>query len=130
MKAIADLILPTDCMYTVEHIWIRKDGDTALVGISDFAQDQLGEIAFVDMPEADARFEANEDFGTVESLKSVNALYMPVSGEVLETNALLDEAPTVLNVAPYEKGWIIRIRPDNMDDINTLLSAESYKAGL
>lgn len=130
MKNIEDLILPDTCKYTVEHIWIRQDGDTALVGISDFAQDQLGEIAFVDMPEAEARFEVGEDFGTVESLKSVNALYMPVSGDVIEYNALLDEAPTILNVSPYEKAWIIRIRPDNMADLDTLLSAEAYKAGL
>ena len=127
MKNIKELVLPEDCNYTNEHIWIRADGDTYLVGISDYAQDQLGEIAFVDLPQEGDTVDAGSDFGTVESLKSVNLLYMPVSGEVCAVNTTLEDIPTLINVSCYDKGWIIRIRPDNEEDVQKLFNSSSYK---
>ncbi len=100
------------------------------MGISDFAQDQLGEIAFVDLPAPGAHHDAGEAFGTVESLKSVNELFMPVAGEVIAVNEELESTPTLVNVAPYGQGWMIRLRPDNPANVDTLLDADSYRAGL
>lgn len=130
MKAKEELNLPVELHYTVEHVWIRMDGTEAVVGISDFAQDQLGEIAFVDLPAEGARFDAGGEFGTVESLKSVNPLYMPVSGEVTAVNGELESTPTLVNVSPYGQGWMIRIRPDDAGTVADLLSAEAYRRGL
>ena len=112
MKSNEDLNLPESLRYTAEHVWVRMDGGEAVIGISDFAQDQLGEIAFVDLPAVGTRFEAGSDFGTVESLKSVNQLYMPIPGEVVAVNEELESTPTLVNVSPYGEGWMIRIRPD------------------
>ncbi len=130
MKNVNELHFPEECRYTVEHIWIRPDGGEYVVGISDFAQDQLGEIAFVDLPAPGAHHDAGEAFGTVESLKSVNELFMPVAGEVIAVNEELESTPTLVNVAPYGQGWMIRLRPDNPANVDTLLDADSYRAGL
>ncbi len=127
MKTADQINLPTDMHYHKEHTWIKKDGDTCLVGISDFAQDQLGEVAFVDMPETGAHFNANDEFGTVESLKSVNALFMPVSGTVVEVNAALEDTPTLINASCYGDGWIIRIKADDATEADGLLDSESYR---
>ena len=102
------------------------EGGEAVIGISDFAQDQLGEIAFVDLPAVGVRFDAGSDFGTVESLKSVNQLYMPIPGEVVAVNEELESAPTLVNVSPYGEGWMIRIRPDASAE--SLLDAAGYRA--
>ena len=105
------LNLPEDLGYTARHVWARKDGDTLVIGITDFAQDQLGEILFVDLPDAGASFGADDEFGTVESLKTVSSLYMPVSGEVVERNEALEGKPTLVNLNCYADGWMLRIRP-------------------
>ena len=130
MKSIDEIQLPEACRYTAEHVWVRRDGDELVAGISDFAQDQLGEIAFVDLPSPGTDVAAGEEFGTVESLKSVNALFMPVSGEITEVNEALESTPTLINVSPYEKGWIIRIRPADMGDADAMLDGDAYRAGL
>lgn len=130
MKTIEELNLPESLRYTNEHVWARMDGEEAVIGISDFAQDQLGEIAFVDLPEPGSRFEAGADFGTVESLKSVNQLFMPVAGEVLAVNEELEGTPTLVNVSPYEQGWMIRVRPDDPAAAAALWDAARYRASL
>ncbi|MDO5536166.1 MAG: glycine cleavage system protein GcvH [Desulfovibrionaceae bacterium] len=130
MKELNELNLPDDRRYTAEHVWIKADGDSWLVGISDFAQDQLGEIAFVDLPSAGSEFAAGEEFGSVESLKSVNALYMPVAGTVAEANEELESTPTLVNVSAYEQGWMIRINAASPADADALLTAEQYRATL
>ncbi len=130
MKTNTELNLPESLRYTVEHVWIRLDGTDAVIGISDFAQDQLGEIAFVDLPAVGTHVDANGEFGTVESLKSVNQLYMPVSGEVIAFNEELESTPTLVNVAPYGDGWMIRIRPDDAAAIEQLLDAAGYRSSL
>ena len=130
MKTLEELTFPESLRYTVEHVWIHMDGAEAVIGISDFAQDQLGEIAFVDLPSEGAHFEAGSDFGTVESLKSVNQLYMPVSGEVVSSNEELESTPTLVNISPYDRGWMIRIRPDDPSAVLSLLDAAGYRTGL
>ncbi len=127
MKNLADVILPDDRNFTDEHIWAKKDGDTFLVGISDFAQDQLGEIVYIEMPAEGDEFTAAVEFGTVESVKSVNKLFMPFDGVVLEFNEQLDDAPTIVNADCYEKGWIIRIKANNPNDFDAMLSASKYR---
>ncbi|MDY0258966.1 MAG: glycine cleavage system protein GcvH [Desulfovibrio sp.] len=128
MKDLNDIILPEDVGFTDEHVWLRIEGEEALVGISDFAQDQLGEIAFVDLPAEGAHFGAGDEFGTVESLKSVNPLYMPVAGTILAANEELEAIPTLVNVSPYEKGWMLRIKPDSTADAATLADSAAYRA--
>ena len=130
MKALNELVLPAEIKYTDEHIWARAQGDEILVGISDFAQDQLGEVMFVELPGEGDKFAAAEPFGVVESYKSVNKLFMPVSGEVTAVNSVLEDTPTLLNVSPYENGWIIKIKADNAADLDGLLSADGYLAFL
>lgn len=130
MKNPDTVMLPENCFYTAEHVWICPDGDAYVVGITDFAQDQLGEIAFVDLPAPGDSLEAGDEFGTVESIKSVNQLYMPVAGEILAINEELESAPTVANVSPYENGWMIRLRPANANDVQALLNAADYRKQL
>lgn len=130
MKTSEQLNLPADIKYTPDHVWLKNDGETLLAGISDYAQDQLGEVSFVDMPQAGARFAADEEFGSVESVKSVNGLFMPVSGTIVEVNTALEDTPTLINTSCYAEGWIVRIMPDNKADAETLLSAEAYKVQL
>lgn len=130
MKSIDALKFPEDCRYTPEHVWVRVDGDELVVGISDFAQDQLGELAFVDMPAPGDALETGGEFGTVESVKSVNQLFVPVAGEVTGINETLESTPTLINVAPYGDGWIVRMRPHNMADVEALLTSTAYTATL
>ncbi len=120
------LYYPEDIVYTDEHIWARLTGEIAEIGISDFAQDQLGEIAFVDLPEVGRRLDAGQDFGTVESLKSVNSLYCPYAGDVIAVNGKLEDSPTVINVDPYGEGWMIKLRCDHPLKSVALLDARAY----
>jgi len=121
------LNLPEDLDYTARHVWARKDGDTLVIGITDFAQDQLGEILFVDLPDAGASFGADDEFGTVESLKTVSSLYMPVAGEVVERNEALEGKPTLVNLNCYADGWMLRIRPT---ETPALMTAADYRSQL
>ncbi len=129
-KTAAELNLPADLKYTDEHIWARREGDEIIIGVSDYAQDQLGEVVYVDLPSEGDSFGAGDEFGEVESIKSVNKLFMPVDGEVTAVNAELDGTPTLLNASCYEKGWIIKAKPADMASLDALLSADAYRAML
>lgn len=119
---------PNDVRYTNEHEWVRVEGDIAYVGITDYAQDQLGDIVFVDIPTVGEKLDKDETFGTIEVVKTVSDLFLPVAGEVLEQNETLADEPELVNKDPYGDGWLIKIKPDNAADIDELLDAEAYKA--
>ncbi|MGP1436063.1 MAG: glycine cleavage system protein GcvH [Phocaeicola sp.] len=119
---------PNNVRYTSEHEWIRVEGDIAYVGITDYAQDQLGDIVFVDIPTVGEKIGKGETFGTIEVVKTVSDLFLPVAGEVLEENENLADEPELVNKDPYGEGWLIKIKPDNAAEINELLDAEAYKA--
>ena len=113
-KTVAELSFPAELKYTDEHIWVRKDGEEIVIGVSDYAQDQLGEVVYVDLPSEGDSFAAGDEFGEVESIKSVNKLFMPVAGEVSAVNGDLDGTPTLLNASCYDRGWLIRVKPEDM----------------
>ena len=117
---------PTDRRYTVEHEWIKLDGDLAVVGITSFAQDQLGDVVYVELPKVGDRVEAMKPFGVIESVKTASDLYAPVSGTVEEVNSELADGPQLVNDAPYEGGWLIKVKPDNPSEIDNLLTADQY----
>ena len=119
---------PSNVKYTKEHEWIRVEGDIAYVGITDYAQEQLGDIVFVDITTEGETLEKDEVFGTIEVVKTISDLFLPVSGEVLEQNEALADNPELVNQDPYGKGWLIKIKPNDSNDVNDLLDAEGYKA--
>ena len=119
---------PTNVKYTKEHEWIRVEGDIAYVGITDYAQQQLGDIVFVDIQTEGETLEAGETFGTIEVVKTISDLFIPVAGEVLEQNAALADHPELVNQDPYGEGWLIKIKPSADADFDSLLDAEAYKA--
>ncbi len=116
--------VPGELQYTRTHEWVRREGDSATVGITDHAQDELGDVVFVELPEEGATFGAGDAFGTIESVKAVSDLYAPIGGEVVEVNSTLEDAPEKVNEDPYGDGWIIRLRVSGEGD---LLSAEEYE---
>ncbi len=116
---------PADLKYTRDHEWVRLQGTDALVGITDFAQRQLGDIVYVELPEAGRKVTQGEAFGTIESVKAVSELFAPVSGEVLEINPELSAHPELVNTKPHD-AWMIRLRPSAPDEANTLLDAQAY----
>lgn len=116
--------VPQDLQYTKSHEWVRQEGDTATVGITEHAQDELGDVVFVELPSEGDTFDAGDSFGTVESVKAVSDLYAPVGGEVVEVNSALEDAPERINEDPYGRGWIVRLRTSGEAD---LLSAEEYE---
>jgi glycine cleavage system H protein len=120
--------IPQDVKYTSEHEWIRIAGDIAYVGITDYAQEQLGDIVFVDIPTVGENLEAGDTFGTIEVVKTISDLFLPIAGEVLEQNEALEENPELVNKDPYGEGWIIKIKPVDATDTANLLDAEGYKA--
>jgi glycine cleavage system H protein len=117
---------PTDRRYTVEHEWIKLDGDLAVVGITSFAQDQLGDVVYVELPKVGDRVEAMKPFGVIESVKTASDLFAPVSGTVEEVNGQITDEPQLVNDAPYEAGWLIKVKPDNPSEIDNLLTADQY----
>ena len=121
---------PEDIRYTSEHEWIRLEGDEALVGITDYAQSELGEIVFVDVPTVGETVGQGEVFGSIEAVKTVSDLNMPVSGEVLEVNEALDAQPELVNNDPYGEGWIIRIAVKDASELDKLMDAAAYEASL
>lgn len=125
-KAIQDLTLLSDIHYFHEHTWAKVEDDVVKVGITDFAQDSLGNIIFIELPNAGETYDKGDEFGQAESAKTVSALYMPVSGEIVEVNSELEEAPQRVNEDPYGAGWMIIIKPRNLDEIKELLSKEDY----
>jgi glycine cleavage system H protein len=125
MKEINELNLPTDVRYSDDHEWAKVTGDTIKVGISDYAQDQLGDIVFVELPEVGDSFEAGDEFGTLESVKAVSELYIPVGGEIVAVNNELEDAPELVNQDPYN-GWIIELKPNDISDLKSLLDRDAY----
>lgn len=118
---------PENLKYTNEHEWIRLEGDVAYIGITDYAQEQLGDIVFVDVTTVGETLDANEVFGTIEVVKTISDLFLPVAGEVLELNEALEENPDLVNKDPYGEGWIIKIKPSDVSELNNLLDVEAYK---
>ncbi|MCD8538689.1 MAG: glycine cleavage system protein GcvH [Leadbetterella sp.] len=121
---------PEGIKYTEEHEWISLDGDIATIGITDFAQSELGDIVFVEVETVGESLGKNEVFGTVEAVKTVSDLYLPVSGEVLEVNERLTDEPELINNDPFGEGWIIKLKVDNAADLEALMDAEAYKASV
>lgn len=119
--------IPAELKYTKEHEWVRIEGDTAIVGITDFAQGELGDIVFVELPDLSRTVGAGESFGVCESVKTVSDLYAPVSGEVIEINTGLDDSPELVNKDCYGAGWIIKLKMSDPAEIDALLSANDYK---
>jgi glycine cleavage system H protein len=117
---------PGDLRYTKEHEWLRVEGDTGTIGITDYAQDQLGDIVYVDLPAAGATVQYLAKFGEIESVKAVSELFAPVSGEVIEANAVLADSPQLVNDSPYGEGWMLRLRLTNSAELDQLLSAAQY----
>ena len=117
---------PTDRRYTTEHEWIKAEGEHYVVGITAFAQDQLGDIVYVELPKVGDHVEAGKQFGVIESVKTASDLYAPVSGDVVEVNSELVDQPQSVNDDPYDAGWMIKIRPADSTDLEKLLTAEQY----
>jgi len=121
---------PKDLKYDREHEWVKVDGDVAVIGISHFAQDQLGEVVYVDLPSAGDSLNAGETFGEVESVKSVSELFSPVSGEIVEVNEALGDTPETVNEDPYGDGWMVKIKLANTAEVDALMTADEYEAFL
>ena len=119
---------PTDYKYTKEHEWIKVSGDTGTIGITDYAQHELGDVVFVEMPAVGAKIEAGKVFGTVESVKAVSEIYAPVSGEVTEANATLSATPETLNTDPHGAAWLVKIKLANPSEVSGLMDAAAYQA--
>lgn len=118
--------IPANLKYSNDHEWVRVEGNEAYIGITDFAQSQLGDIVFVDIPTVGETLAQNEVFGSIEAVKTVSDAFLPVGGEVLELNAALENDPALVNKDPYGEGWIIKIRMTDAAELDTLLSAEDY----
>lgn len=119
--------VPKELRYSQEHEWARVEGNTVRIGITDFAQSELGDIVFVELPEVGAQLTANEPFGSVESVKTVSELYAPISGKVVAVNEELNDNPEYVNESPYDKAWMIIIEPSDLSELDNLLTAEQYE---
>lgn len=118
--------IPNDLKYTAEHEWIRIDGDEAVVGVTEFAQGELGDVVFLEIETEGESLAKGEIFGTIEAVKTVSDLYMPLDGEVVLVNPALEDAPELINSSPFEEGWMIRIKLSNAAQLDDLMSAEAY----
>ena len=126
MKAISELNLPEEVRYTDDHEWAKNNGETVRIGISDYAQDQLGDIVFVELPEVGSTFEKGDEFGTVESVKAVSELYMPMGGEVTAVNDTLTDEPERVNSDPYKDGWMMDIKASDPTELDALKTRADY----
>jgi glycine cleavage system H protein len=126
MKEISELEFPEDLRYAQDHEWVKIKSSTAIIGISDYAQDQLGDIVYVELPAVGKKLPKGAEFGVVESVKAVSELYMPISGEILSVNKILEDTPERVNTAPYGDGWMIEIKIENPAEIDSLLTKEAY----
>jgi glycine cleavage system H protein len=120
--------IPSDLKYTKDHEWVKIEGDTATIGITDFAQSELGDIVYVEVETVDETLEAEEIFGTVEAVKTVSDLFLPLSGEIIEFNETLEDEPEMVNSDPYGQGWMIKMKFSDASQLDHLLSADDYKA--
>jgi len=119
--------IPDDLHYSKDHEWVRVDGNIAIVGITDYAQDSLGDVVYVELPKTGDEFAANESFGSVESVKAVSEMFSPVSGEIVGTNETLADAPEKVNGDPYGEGWMIRVEMSNAGEVDSMLTAAEYE---
>ena len=126
MKEINDLNLPEDLKYTKDHEWAKSSDGVLTIGINDYAQDQLGEIVFVELPEVGDTFEKDDEFGSVESVKAVSEIFTPVAGEIVEINEALEDASELVNNSCYDKGWLIKMKPDDISQFEALLDKGAY----
>lgn len=126
MKEISELVLPDDVRYAEDHEWARQEGDRVRIGISDYAQDQLGDIVYVELPKVRDVFVKGQQFGTVESVKAVAELFIPMGGEILGLNKALEDAPGIVNQDPYHEGWMVEIKPSDPEEMNRLMTREAY----
>jgi glycine cleavage system H protein len=126
MKEISDLTFPEDVKYTKAHEWAKLNNDIITIGLSDYAQDQLGEIVFVELPEVGDSFSRGDEFGSVESVKAVSEIYIPVSGEIVEINEELEDAPEQVNEDCYKGGWIIKVKADDLSELDDLMDKAAY----
>ena len=126
MKELNELNFPAEVRYAESHEWARSEGDRVKIGISDYAQDQLGDIVFVELPEVGDTLGKGEEFGTVESVKAVSELYMPVAGEVVAANSSLEDTPEKVNNTPYGDGWMIEIKAENPSELDDLMDNDAY----
>ncbi len=126
MKELNQLNLPDDLKYSKEHEWTKTEGEQIRIGITDFAQDQLGDIVFVELPEEGASFARNDEFSTLESVKAVSEVYMPVGGTVVAVNSNLEDKPELVNQDPYGQGWLILLKPDNPAELDELMDKGAY----
>ena len=118
---------PDNLLYTNEHEWIRVDGNEAYIGITDYAQSELGDIVFVELPNADDEFEKNDVFGTIEAVKTLADLFLPVSGKIVKINEKIENEPELINSDPYNDGWLVKISLSNADELGEILTPEDYK---
>jgi glycine cleavage system H protein len=130
MKEIDELNFPDDIRYSKEHEWARPEGELFVVGVTDYAQDQMGDVVYVELPAAGTRKNEGEEFGTVESVKAVSELFMPISGEIVARNEELEDRPELVNTDPYTHGWMIKIKPDDPGAFNELMARDAYTAFL
>ncbi len=120
--------IPSELKYTSDHEWLKVDGDVAIIGITDFAQGELGDIVYVEIETEGETLDKGEVFGTVEAVKTVSDLFMPISGEVIEINEAIESEPELVNSDPYGKGWMIKVKVKDTSDLEALLSAEDYSS--
>lgn len=121
------MAVPEELKYSKEHEWVKVEDDTVTIGITEYAQEELGDIVFVELPETDDDIEEGESFGSVESVKTVSELYAPVSGTVVEINEELEDSPEFVNESPYEKAWMVKVKLNDTSQLDDLLSADQYK---
>jgi glycine cleavage system H protein len=126
MKELNDLHLPDEVRYTDDHEWAQKRGDTITIGISDYAQDQLGDIVYVELPQVGTSFDQKQQCGTIESVKAVSEMYMPIGGEVIAVNPELEAAPELLNKDPYGRGWMFEVKPVRVAEYDQLMDKKAY----
>jgi len=117
---------PDTLRYTKDHEWVRVEGDICVIGITHYAQDELGEVVFVEVPEPGQEFDAHEEIGTIESVKAVAEVFIPVAGEIVEANEALVDSPELINQDPHGEGWLVKVRFTSQDDLDVLMSAEAY----
>ncbi len=126
MKELSELFFADDVKYSKNHEWARLEGGTVTVGISDYAQDQLGDIVFVEVPQVGERFEQGAEFGTLESVKAVSEIYMPVGGQITAVNKELEDEPELVNQEPFKAGWIVKLKPDDPAQMDQLMDKNAY----
>jgi glycine cleavage system H protein len=122
--------IPGDLRYTKEHEWAKREGDRVRIGITAYAQEQLGDVVFVELPKVGAKVTAHQTFGVVESVKAVSDLFAPISGEIVEVNGELPNAPQTVNQDPYGRGWMLLVKPSNAGELDQLMTAQQYEAFL